>query len=129
MKKRHHAHTVDDNETTNKRFIREKDDSDEDYVLISSLTSTISHGSNDWIMDIGVSKNMERYKEAFVNMSEHESPHKMKLVDDYQYPIKGSGEASYKIEFGKSLKMKDVLYVPGLKKNFLSISALRCKGN
>ena len=52
----------------------------------------------------------------------------MKLGDDYQYPIKGSGEASYKLESEKSLKMKDVLYVPGLKKNILSIYALDAKG-
>ena len=71
---------------------------------------------------------MTRYKESFVNMSEHESPHKVKLGDDYQYPIKGNGEASYKLDFGKSLKMKDVLYVLGLKKNLLSISALDAKG-
>ena len=48
----------------------------------------------------------------------------MKLGDDYQYPIKASGEASYKLDCGKSLKMKDVLYVPGLKKNLISISVL-----
>ena len=60
--------------------------------------------------------------------SEHESPHKVKLGDDYQYPIKGSGEASYKLDFEKSLKMKDVLYVLGLKKNILSIFALDAKG-
>ena len=51
----------------------------------------------------------------------------MKLGDDYQYPIKGSGEASYKLDFGKYLKMNDVLYVPGLKKNILSISTLDAK--
>ena len=56
------------------------------------------------------------------------SPHKVKLGDDYQYPIKGSGEYSYNIDYGKSLNMKDVLYVPGLKKNLLSISALDAKG-
>ena len=61
-------------------------------------------------------------------MFEHESPHKVKLGDDYQYPIKGSGEAPYKIDSGKYLKMKDVLYVPGLRKNILSISALDSKG-
>ena len=52
----------------------------------------------------------------------------MKLGDDYQYPIKGSGEASQKLENEKYLKMKDVLYVPGLKRNLLSISALDAKG-
>ena len=39
-----------------------------------------------------------------------------------------SGEASFKLDFEKSLKMKDVLYVPVLKKNILSISALDAKG-
>ena len=34
------------------------------------------------------------------------------------------GEASYKLDFGKSMKMKDVLYVSGLNKNLLSISTL-----
>ena len=70
---------------------------------------------------------MTGFKESFVNLSEHESPHKVKLGDDYQYPIKGSGEASYNLDFGKYLKMKYVLYVPGLKKNLLSISALDAK--
>ena len=52
----------------------------------------------------------------------------MKLGDDYQYPIKGSGESSYKLDSGKSIKMKDALFVPGLKNNLLSISALDAKG-
>ena len=42
-KNRHHAHVVEDNEPTNKRFRREKDDSDEEYVLTSTLKGTISH--------------------------------------------------------------------------------------
>ena len=71
---------------------------------------------------------MTGYKESFVNLSKHESLHKVKRGDDYQYPIRGSGEASYKLDFGKSLKMKDVLYVLGLNKNLLSISTLDAKG-
>ena len=68
------------------------------------------------------------FKESFVRLSKHNSPHKVKLGDDYQYPIRGSGESSYKIDSGKSMKMKDVLFVLGLKKNLLSISALDAKG-
>ena len=96
--------------------------------MISALTATVNHGSNDWLVDSGASNHMTRYKDSFVNLSEHESSHKVKLGDDYQYPIKGSGEASYKLDFEKSLKMKDVLYVLGLKKNLLFISALDAKG-
>ena len=37
-------------------------------------------------------------------------------------------EKLHTLDSGKYLKMKDVLYVPGLKKNILSIFALDAKG-
>ena len=52
----------------------------------------------------------------------------MRLGDDYQYPIKGSGKSSYKLDSRKNITMKEVFFVPGLKKNILSISALDGKG-
>ena len=87
-----------------------------------------SNGSNDWLIYSVASKHMTEFKESFVKLSEHESPHKVKLGDDYQYPIKGSGEPSYILDSGKSMKMKNVLFVPELKKNLLSIFALDAKG-
>ena len=71
---------------------------------------------------------MTGLKESLEKLSEHNSSHKVKLGDDYQYPIKGSGESSYKQDFEKYMKMKDVLFVPGLKNNLLSISVLDEKG-
>ena len=56
------------------------------------------------------------FKEYFEKLFEHNSPHKVKLGDDYQYPIKVSGESSYKLDSGKSMKMKDVLFVTGVTK-------------
>ena len=50
----------------------------------------ITPGSTDWIIDNEDSKHMTGFKESFVKIFEHESPHKVKLGDDYQYPIKGS---------------------------------------
>jgi hypothetical protein len=116
--KRHQAHTVEDDEPP-KKVAKQDESSDEDYVLISALTGTFTHGSDNYLIGSGASKHMTRYKD---------SPHKVKLGDDYQYPIKGVGEASYKLNLGKPMKMKEVLYVPGLKKNLLSISALDKKG-
>ena len=96
-KRRHHAHTTEGDEPPRKRFKEESEYSlsDEEYVLISSLIGNITHGSNGWLIDSGDSKNMMGFKESFVKLYEHESPHKVKLGDDYQYPIKGSGESSY----------------------------------
>ena len=51
QKMRHHVHITEDNEPTNKRFKRENNDSDEEYVLISTLIGTISNRSNDCILD------------------------------------------------------------------------------
>ena len=47
-----------DDEPSIKRIRQESDDSssDEEYVLISTLTGNITHGSNDWLIDSGASK-------------------------------------------------------------------------
>ena len=58
---------------------------------------------------------MTGYKDSISCLVQKDSPHKVMLGDYYQYPIKGMGEFSYKLDYGKSMKMKDVLYVPGLK--------------
>ena len=128
-KRRHHAHTAEDDDPPRKRVKQESEDSssDEEYVLISALMGSVMHGSKDWLINSGASKHMMGFKESFVKLSKHNSPHKVKLGDDYQYPIKSSGESSYKLDSGKSMKMKDVLFVPRLKNNILSISALDAK--
>ena len=71
---------------------------------------------------------MAGQKKILSKLEEKNSPQKVSLGNDYQYPIKGIDEASYKLDSGNPLKMKEVLYVPGLKKNLLSISAFDKKG-
>jgi hypothetical protein len=71
---------------------------------------------------------MEGYNDSLSGLVQIYSPHKVKLGDDYQYPLKGVGEASYILYSRKPIKMKDVLYVPSLKKNLLLISTLDAKG-
>jgi len=122
-KRRHHAHVAEDDEPSKKRssYESEYSSSEDKYVLIFALMGTVTHGRKDWLINSGASKQMIGFKEYFEKLSEHNSPHKVKLGDDYQYPIKGSGESSYILDFGNSMKMKDFLFVPGLKKNVLSI--------
>ena len=88
-KRRHNVHAAEDDEPSRKRSRYESEDSsrEDEYVMISTLTGNITHGSDDWIIDSGASKHMTRFKEYFMRLSEHESPHKVKLGHDYQYPI------------------------------------------
>ena len=95
-----------------------------EYVLFFALSWSVTPGEDTWLIDSGASKHMTRQKKTLSKLQENSSPHKVSLGDDYQYPIKGVGEATYKLDLGNPLKMQDVLYVPGLKKNLLSISYL-----
>ena len=64
-KRSHHAHAAEDDEPSTKRIRQESDDSssEEEYVLISTLTGTVSHGSNDWLIDSVSFKHMTGFKE------------------------------------------------------------------
>jgi hypothetical protein len=100
----------------------------EDYVLISTLSGSISPGEDTWLIDSGASKHMTGQRDILSCLLENKFSQKVALGDDYQYSIKGVGESNYKLNLGTPMKMKDVLYVPGLTKNLLSISALEKKG-
>jgi hypothetical protein len=52
--KRHHAHAVEYEEPPTK-MIKEHI---EDYVLISTLSGSVSHGEDTWLIDSGASKHM-----------------------------------------------------------------------
>jgi hypothetical protein len=99
-----------------------------DYFLISALSGSVTHGEDTWLIDSGASKHMIGQKNILSCVLENKFSQKVTLGDNYQYPIKGVGESNYKLNSGNSLKMKDVLYVPGLKNNLLSISSLEKKG-
>ena len=80
-KRRHHAHTAEDGDPPRKRVKQESEESssEDEYVMISALTGTLTHGSKDWLIDSGASKHMTGFKESFEKLSEHNSPHKVKL--------------------------------------------------
>lgn len=123
--KRHHANAAEEGPSQKKE---RTNNFDIEYSLISALTGTVTHGNDTWLVDSGAYKHMTGFQEYLTTLLAKESSQKVQLGDDYQYPIKGVGEASYKLESGELLKMKDVLYVPGLKKNLLSKSGLEKKG-
>ena len=84
-KRKHHAHTTEDDGPPRKRVKQESEESssEDEYVLISALMRTVTHRSIDWLIVSGASKHMIGFKESFEKLSEHNSPHKVKLGDDY----------------------------------------------
>ena len=119
--KRFWSHVAEENVQEDEERTKEEEDSYEEYVLISALTGSVSPGNDTWLVDSGSSKHMTGYKDSLSCLVQKDPPHKVILGDDSQYPIKGMGEISYKLEPRKSMNMKDVSYVLGLKKNLLCI--------
>jgi hypothetical protein len=52
----------------------------------------------------------------------------LSILTENNFPHKVTLESTYKLDSGTPMKMKDVLYVPGLTKNLFFISTLDKKG-
>ena len=65
---------------------------------------------------------------ALTNYRKKKFTTQAKLGDDSTYKIEGVGSTSLQLDLGTVLHIDDVLYVPGLKKNRLSVVGLEDKG-
>ena len=61
----------------------------EDYVLISTLSGSVSPSEDTWLVDSGASKDMRGQRDILSILTERNFPQNVTLGDDYQYPIKG----------------------------------------
>jgi hypothetical protein len=100
---------------------------EKDFSLVSCFsTSTVSRSA--WYVDSGASSHMTSARELFTSLTKQDSRLHVELGNDAKYAVKGVGTISFQLESGSSLEVKDVLYVPGLTKNLLSVSVMEDKG-
>jgi hypothetical protein len=93
----------------------------------SALTGTIE--DDMWIIDSGASRHMTGDQARLSNLNEKKTSYKVELGDKTTYPVEEFGQASIKMKTGNYVHLSNVLYVPGLEKNLVSISCLEDKGN
>eukprot|EP00253_Pinus_taeda_P005119 PITA_05119 len=101
---------------------------DEYYLLVALFTSPPPDSLGNWLIDSGASRHFTGYKEALHNLIEKETNVEIVLGDNLKYPVKDVGNVSLKLNQGNTIHLQDVLYVPDLKKNLVSISAMENKG-
>ena len=63
------------------------------------------------------------------NLNEKKTSYKVELGDKNTYPVEGIGQASVKLKTSSNVHLSNVLYVPSLERNLVSISFLEDKGN
>jgi hypothetical protein len=99
----------------------------DEFTLVSYLSTSIVTRSV-WYVDSGASHHMIESLELFNSMKNKDSRIYVDLSDDAKYAVKEERTILCHIESGCSFEAKDMLYVPGLRKNFLSISVMKDKG-
>ena len=86
--KRFQAHVTEDSDQEFEEEVKKDEDSNEEYVLIFALIRSISPQNDTCLVDSGASNHMTGYKDSLSCLVQKESPHKVMLGDDSQYPIK-----------------------------------------
>jgi hypothetical protein len=71
---------------------------------------------------------MNGYREHLTGLVEKESCLLVVLGDNAIYTVKGVGTSSVQLDSDIPLQLSEVLYVPGMKRNLVSVSALEDKG-
>ncbi|MCO5581485.1 hypothetical protein L7F22_035370 [Adiantum nelumboides] len=81
-----------------------------------------------WYFDSGASRHITSRKDLFCSLDAAPAGKKVTCANNASYPIKGVGKILITISDGSDLCLPDVLYVPGIKKNLLSVSSLAKNG-
>jgi hypothetical protein len=71
---------------------------------------------------------MKGDKEIFSDMEERDLKIHIEMGDDGKYSVTGIGNIIFQRDSGKSFQLKDVMHVPGLKKNLVSVAMLEDRG-
>jgi cupin superfamily acireductone dioxygenase involved in methionine salvage len=100
---------------------------EKDYSLVSFL-STGTTVRSYWFMDNGTSCHMTEAWDIFRSLTEKYLYFHVDHGDDPMYVVKGEGIITFHLESVFSLDVEDVLCVPFLNNNFLSVSPMEDKG-
>jgi hypothetical protein len=79
-------------------------------------------------MDSEASSHMTGNKGVLANFKEKKFSAQVELGDNPSYAIEGIGSTSFQLESRGELHIEEILYVPGLKKNLISVAFLEDKG-
>lgn len=97
-----------------------------DEGLFSTLPSTIQD-ENIWVIDSGASRHVTGQHKQLKTLSKGKSSYSIELGKSY--PVRGIGSTSLELENGGNIHLNNILFVPGLHKNLLSISCLKDNGD
>jgi hypothetical protein len=97
-----------------------------DFTLIACMASSAS--GSVWYLDSGAFFHMMGDKESFIELEEKDLRMHIEMGDYGRYSATGIGTITFQRESGKPFQLKNVMHVPGLKKNLVSVAMLEDNG-
>jgi hypothetical protein len=122
-----YGHTHRECPTRNKGQANIAETKKDNSLFFLALSSELNTNKNTWIIDSGASRHIIGFRNQFEDLEGHSSE-EVTIGDNSTYPVKGIGTCSIKLGSGVTLHLKDVLFVPGIKRNLISISGLADQG-
>ena len=101
---------------------------DEKYIslMVKNKTNDVIKRNRDWIIDSGATSHMCNDRKLFVDLNDKNE--EVELGDGYTVAVKGSGRIKMEMEIpGRKTKLcmlSEVLYVPDLSYNLMSVSKM-----
>ncbi|TXG64801.1 hypothetical protein EZV62_011795 [Acer yangbiense] len=96
-------------------------------TLLLACNMAEDGAKNKWFLDSGCSNHMCGEKEMFTQLDESFTS-SVKFGNDTTVPVMGKGKISITLKDGSQNAISDVLFVPNLHKNLLSVGQLSEKG-
>jgi hypothetical protein len=93
-----------------------------DFSLIACMASSAL--GSVWYLDNGASFHMTRDKELFYDLEERDIKMHIEMGEDGRCSVTGIVTITFQRESGNPFQLKDVMHVPGLKKNFVPVAML-----
>eukprot|EP00253_Pinus_taeda_P021564 PITA_21564 len=97
-----------------------------DFTLITCMVPSMM--GCVWYLDSGASFHLTSDKSLFSTLEEKDLKMRIEMGDDGKYSVSGVGMIAFQREHGAPITLIDVKYVPGLKKNLVSVMMLEDKG-
>ena len=96
---------------------------------VLALTCSLKASAESWLVESDASRHMTRNKDILAYLKQVRFSSQVELGDDASYEIKGIGSVSFQLVSGVVLHIENILYVPGLTKNLISVGVLEDKGH
>nr|KYP66838.1 Retrovirus-related Pol polyprotein from transposon TNT 1-94 [Cajanus cajan] len=101
--------------------------SEEQPLMLMMITNPESHKNETWYIDSGCSNHMTGYRDWLVNFDAKKKS-TVRFADNRVIQAEGTGNVLVTRQDGRQAVIADVLYVPGMKSNFISMGQLLEKG-